>query len=187
MKQKLTFRFAAICGIILLAAASRMLPHPPNFAPISAMALFGAAYFDRRFLAILVPFVATWLSDLFINNVIYAKYYTEFTWFYEGFIWTYGSYLLIGIFGLLMLRKVTTIRIFGTAIGATAIFFLVSNVGCWVGNPIYPQNLSGLLACYAAGLPFLGATLMGDLVYSGILFGSFEWLKIRVPALQKHI
>ncbi len=184
MKQHITVKFSLLCGLIVLAAFSRMLPHPLNFAPLSAMALFGAAYFDRKALALAIPLVATWLSDLFLNNVIYAAYYPKFTWFYEGLLWSYGAYALIGLMGMVMLKRITLIRCLGAALSASAIFFLISNFSCWIGNPVYPQNFSGLLACLAAGLPFLQGTVAGDLVYVSAMFGTYEWMKSKVPALQ---
>ncbi len=78
-------------------------------------------------------------------------------------------------------------RVIAGALSATALFFLVSNFGCWLANPMYGQNISGLLSCYAAGVPFLKGTLFGDLVYSGVLFGSFALMQSQIPALRlKH-
>jgi len=79
--SKLNLCFAVLLAIILLAAFSRIIPHMPNFPPLGAIGLFGAAYFQKKWQAFLVPIAATWLSDLFINNVVYAKYYLNFTWF----------------------------------------------------------------------------------------------------------
>ena len=111
MKEKLNLKFPVLCMLLLLAVASRLIPHPANFAPMGAMALFGSAYFSRKYLAILLPIIATWLSDLFINNVIYAQYYPNFTWFYDGFYWQYGTYVLIGLLGLLIFNKVNLKRV----------------------------------------------------------------------------
>jgi hypothetical protein len=154
-----------------------------NFSPLGAIGLFGAAYFTKKWYAIIIPISATWLSDLFINNVIYAKYYPTFTWFYEGFYWQYGSYLLIAIIGFLIFKKVTVGRVVVGALASSIIFFVVSNFGCWIGNTFYSQSFAGLTTCYAAGIPFLKGTLLGDLCYSGALFGSFELLKIYYPSV----
>ena len=85
-QKKINLRFSVLCAMILLAAFSRITPHMPNFSPLGAIGLFGAAYFAKKWQAFLIPIAATWLSDLFINNVIYAQYYPKFTWFYQGFI-----------------------------------------------------------------------------------------------------
>ena len=173
-----------IVALILAAAISRIIPHPYNFAPISAMALFGAAWFQRRALAIGVPLAATWLSDLLLNNFVYNQHYERFTWLDQGWYWMYGSFALIAVLGMLTLRKVTVPRIIGSSLAASAIFFLVTNFACWPGSAAYAQDLGGLMACYAAGIPFLGGTVLGDLAYSGLLFGSFALLRQQVPALR---
>ena len=181
--QKLNLKFPVLCMLLLLAVASRLIPHPANFAPMGAMALFGSAYFNRKYLALLLPLLATWLSDLFINNVIYVQYYPKFTWFYEGFYWQYGTYVLIGLLGLLIFNKVNLKRVLTGSLVSALVFLIITNFGCWIGSTIYPQNLTGLMECYAMGIPFLKGTLLGDLFYCGILFGSFEFIKVKVPAL----
>ena len=88
MKEKLVLRSGIATIMIFAVAMSRMLPHPPNFTPVGAMALFGAAYFSRKYLAFLIPLLAMWMSDLLLNNLVYAKMYPEF---YQGFhlVWKY--------------------------------------------------------------------------------------------------
>ncbi|TAK54773.1 MAG: hypothetical protein EPO24_12800 [Bacteroidetes bacterium] len=184
MKEKLDIRFTVLVAIILLAAFSRIIPHMPNFSPLGAIGLFGAAHFKKKWQVFLIPLAATWLSDLFINNVIYAQYYPEFTWLYSGFYWQYGSYLLIALSGLFLLKTVSPLRIGGAALTSTAIFFTITNFACWPGNPTYTQNFGGLLTCYAAGIPFLKGTLLGDVCYSVVLFGTFALAKKRFPVLQ---
>ncbi len=185
--SKTTIRYSLLIGLIALAAVSRLIPHPHNFTPVGAIALFGAAYFPKKWAAILVPFMAMWMSDLFLNNVTYARmfpeYYQGFQWF--GSAWVYGAFLLIGLMGMLTLRKVNALRVGGSAIGASLLFFVVTNLGVWLGSNMYPQNLSGLGACFVAAIPFFGNTLLGDLAYSAVLFGVFEWAKSRSPALAQ--
>lgn len=178
---KIYLRLGILATMILLAAFSRIIPHMPNFSPLGAIGLFGAAYFTQKWQAFLIPIAATWLSDLFINNVIYARYYPEFTWFYEGFYWQYGSYLLITLAGLMILKNVNPQRMLAGALCSSAIFFLVSNFGCWSA---YPQTLEGLMACYAAGIPFLKGTVLGDLFYSAALFGAFALAQRQSPVLR---
>ena len=183
-QKKINLRFSVLVLMILLAAFSRIIPHMPNFSPLGAIGLFGAAYFAKKWQAFLIPIAATWLSDLFINNVIYAQYYPKFTWFYQGFYWQYGSYLLIALAGIFVFRKINLQRVIAGALTSTAIFFLVSNFGCWIGSTTYPQNFGGLMTCYAAGIPFLKGTLFGDLFYSGALFGAFALAQKQFPVLR---
>jgi len=166
----------------LLAALTRLIPHPINFAPLAAMALFGGAYFSRRTTAVIVPLTALWISDLVINFSIYGR----IVWIYEGFYWVYGSFILIAGLGYLTLKKVKISRLIFASISASALFFVVSNFGVWYsfGNPNFPSTVEGLLKCYIAGLPYFWNTLAGDLFYTTILFGSFEWAQLRFSKLK---
>jgi len=182
--QKLNLRFAVITLMIILAAASRFMPHPSHFAPIGGMALFGAAYFAKRRWAFIIPIFSMWISDLVLNNVIYGQYFDRFVWFYDGSLFTYGAFALIVLLGMLTLKKVRVPNLIASALGASVIFFIVSNFGAWFGTAMYPKNFSGLLACYAAGIPFFGNTVLGDLVYSAALFSAFELSVRGFPQLQ---
>ncbi len=182
--EKINLRFTLLVAMILLAAFSRIVPHMPNFSPLGAIGLFGAAHFQKRWQAFLIPIAATWLSDLFINNVIYARYYPSFTWFYDGFYWMYGTYALIVLAGIFIFRKVTVQRVIAGSLASTAIFFLVTNFICWPGSKVYSQDLKGLMDCYIAGLPFLKGTFLGDLFYSAVLFGGFALAQKRFPSLR---
>ena len=179
--KKINLQTGALALIVLVAAFSRMMPHMPNFSPLGAIGLFGAAHFGKKWLAFCIPIAATWLSDLFINNVIYGAYYPTFTWFYSGFGWQYASYLLIAGLGFLLYRSnVSVPKVLAGALGSGLIFFLVSNFGVWTSSSVYPQNAGGLLACYAAGVPFYQGTLLGDLFYSTVLFGGYYLLQKQV-------
>lgn len=189
MGNKVQVRAVMMTCMILLAAGSRLIPHMPNFAPMAAMALFGAAHFEKRWQAFLIPILAVWLSDLVLNNVVYAAYYPTFTWFYSGFYWQYGTYLLIALGGLGWLRRITPVRVVGAALGSSLVFFLITNFGCWLGSSFYAQNSAGLMACYAAGLPFLRGTLLGDLFYTVTMFGGYylmarRWTILRPDRIQ---
>ena len=182
--SKLPLRTLAIIALILAAVASRVIPHPYNFSPIAAIALFGAASFHRKGWAIAVPLIAVWISDIWINNFVYNQHYASFTLFDQGWYWMYGTYAAIAIMGILTLRKVTVPRIIGSSLAASVLFFLVTNFACWPGSTLYSQDAAGIMACYAAGLPFFSGTLIGDLAYSGLLFGSFAILQQQIPALR---
>ncbi|HHB52745.1 MAG TPA: hypothetical protein ENK75_06910, partial [Saprospiraceae bacterium] len=94
------FHFGVIVLLIVAAAFSRLIPHPANFAPVGAMALFGAAYISNRALSVLVPIVAMWLSDLFLSNVVYAQYYEGFQWY--GNLWVYAAFAGIAVIGFVL-------------------------------------------------------------------------------------
>lgn len=181
--NQLNLRFGVICAMILAAAMSRLIPHPAGFAAIGGMALFGAAYFSRRIWAFVIPVAAMWISDLLLSNVVYAAYSGDFVWFYSGSLFTYAALALIVVMGSFTLKKVRVTSLVASALGASAIFFLVSNFGTWISTPMYPRDLGGLATCYAAGLPFLRNAVPGDLVYTGVMFGVFEYCVRRFPRL----
>ncbi len=190
-KSSRQFATFIVAAMILLAALSRLLPHPPNFTPVSGMALFGAAYFSRKYLAYLVPFLALWISNLILDNVIYAQYYDGFQWFSQPYVFL--AIVLIALFGSKVLRKINLGRIIGASLGASVIFFLVSNFGAWMHGHTYPLTFEGLMTCYWMAIPFLsnpGAehyfflnSVIGDLFYTGVLFGSFALIRQSFPQL----
>ena len=180
----MNMRFGVIVLLIFLAAMSRLLPHPPNFAPIGAMALFGAAYFTHRYWAFIIPIVSMWISDLILNNVVYGQYFDGFVWFYTGSLFTYGAFALIVLLGIFTLKKVRVPTLVASALGASVIFFVVSNFGVWFLGNMYPKDLGGLMACYIAGIPFFPNTILGDLFYTTVLFGTFALGVRYLPQLQ---
>ena len=178
-------RLPLLLGLIVLAALSRLLPHPPNVSPVAAVALFGAAALPQRWLAVLAPVVAFYLSDLVLNNTLYASYFDGFYWGVS--YWQIGAVALMAVLGLGVLRnrQLTVPRLGGAAVGATAVFFLVSNFGVWAGGAGYPPTAAGLLACYAAGLPFLLNSLLGNLFFVAVLFGLAHQLNLLQTTATK--
>ncbi len=181
-KKNLHLRNEMIAFIIAITALCRLLPHPPNFSPVAAIALFGGIYYSKRYMAYLVPLVSLWLSDILLNY----SYYHQFVLFYDGFYFTYGTFALIVLLSGLLIRKVKVQSMLVASLSASVLFFIVSNFGVWFSTAMYPHTQAGLMACYVAGLPFFSHTLIGDLVYTGLLFGLFEFLQSRVPALQSR-
>ena len=182
--KKVQLRFSLISLLVVLAALSRLIPHPPNVAPIAGMALFGAAYYSKKYWAYLIPIASMWVSDLILNNVVYAQYFDQFVWFYSGSLFTYGAFALIVLLGTVTLKKRNAGRIIFSALGASAIFFIVSNFGVWLSSPLYAKSWEGLAACYVAAIPFLQNTLLGNLGYTAVLFGLFELSLVLFPELR---
>ena len=184
MEKKINLRFIVVVGIILVAALSRLVPHPANFSPIGGMALFGAAYFTNKYWTFIIPIVSMWISDLILNNVVYGEYFNHFVWFYSGSLFAYGAFALIGVMGLFSLKRIGINSVLLSALSASIIFFVVSNFGVWLSSGMYPHPWQGLTACYIAGIPFFGNTILGDLCYSAIMFGAFETASKYVPQLK---
>lgn len=178
-------RIYLLSGFILIAAISRLFPHPTNFTPIGAISIFGAAYFSDKKLAFLLPLLAMFVTDLLVNNLIYGAFYDSFMLFTPGFWYIYGSIALMVVVGMITLKKVTVSRVIGSGLISSILFFLITNAGVWLANPAYPQTIEGLMASYTMGIPFFQYSVLGTLFYSAIMFGAFEYAKTKFPDLQK--
>lgn len=167
-------RLLTLLAAILAAAALRLVPHPPNFSPIGAMALFSGAYLGRRgAVALIAPLGALLLSDLVLG-------------FYSGMATVYFSVALIVIIGWLALKRVSPIRVGAAAVASSVLFFVLTNFGVWLSSGFYPRTMDGLVACYLAAIPFFQNTVAGDLFYAALLFGGFALLERKVPALRSQ-
>lgn len=149
-------------GLILLGVVARLIPHPPNVTPLTAIALFGGTSLPKRW-AILLPLVIVAISDLLIglHDVV------AFTW---------SSLALTGLLGWWIRKRAHAARIAFCAIAGSTIFFLVTNFGVWLvgdGGLMYPKTFQGLWLCYIAALPFYRNALIGDLVFTAAIFGLY--------------
>ena len=168
-------RAALVTGVVIAAAALRIAPHPLNFAPIGALALFGGAYFSSKRAAIVVPMLSLLAGDVFIG-------------FHTLLFYVYASFLVSVALGFWLRHKKSAPRI-GVATLAGAIqFFLVTNFAVWVTSiGSYPKNWGGLVACYAAGVPFFWNTLAGDAFYVALLFGAMALAEKHFPSLRESL
>lgn len=183
--KKLNLQTGILSIIILLAAFTRIMPHPPNFSPMAAIGLFGAAHFAKKWQAFFIPLIGIWVSDLVINNYVYSSSSSNFVWFYSGFYWQYMSYILIIFAGLFIFnRGISLTKTFGGMISSSGIFFLVSNFGVWAGGTMYPKNFGGLITCYAAGVPFIHNTIISDVLFTTVLFGTYYLLQVEYSSLK---
>src|SRR6202163_257539 len=165
-------RTIVIIGIVLAAAALRLAPHPMNFAPIGALALFGGAYFSSKRAALAISLLSLAAGDVFIG-------------FHRLIPYVYASFLVSVAIGFWLRRKRSVPRV-GVAMLAGAIqFFLVTNFAVWVSSTgSYPKTASGLAECYIAGIPFFWNTLAGDAFYVFLLFGSMVLAERKFPSLR---
>jgi hypothetical protein len=172
--RKVWLEPALLFLFILIAAFSRLIPHPYNFSPLGAMGLFGGAYFSRNWQAYLAPLAALFISDLILNNTVYAAFNPGFTLFYDGALYTYGALAITVIIGRFLTGNTKLVPVAVGALAASVIFFIITNAACWPGNTLYTQDFGGFIACMAAGIPFAEGTLAGNLFYAALLFGGFE-------------
>ena len=146
-------------SLILILAFARLIPHPPNFTPIIAVALVSGYFFKNINLSLLILLVAMLLSDLFIG-------------FYENMIFVYVSLLLITFIFHKISNKINFKNLFIYGFTGSVIFFVISNFGVWaLGSPgvydiAYEKNLNGLMQCYTLAIPFFGNTFLSTLIFA---------------------
>lgn len=145
--------------LIGFAVISRLLPHAANIAPIAAVAIFGGAILPRKW-AVALPLAAMVVSDLVIG-------------LHPLVLLTWGSFAVIALASGRWLKNISPGSVVGASIGASLFFYLVTNFGVWLQGQLYSQNLGGLIHCYYNALPFLRNTLVGDLIYTTMLFGIY--------------
>ena len=171
-----------LAGMIVVAALTRLLPHPPNFSPVEAIALFGGAYFASKQWSMVVPLLALLVSDLalgVLHGASYAAYVGGHTF------WSvYACIALSVVLGFGLRGTASSGRVIGYSLAGSVLFFVVTNFAVWLWDPLYPKTGAGLAACYAAAIPFFRWTVLGTLFYSALLFGGFALLRQRVPALR---
>jgi len=146
--------------LITLAVTLRLLPHPANFAPVAAVAIFGGAVLPRR-LAVWTPLLAMVVSDIFIG-------------FYSTILVTWACYALIALASSYWLRKPNLAKGAALILSGSLFFFTVTNFSVWLWGGMYAHTWSGLAECYNMALPFFRNTAMSDLVYTGALFGLYS-------------
>lgn len=172
---------------ILFGAFSRLFTFLPNFSALESLALFGGAYIALRYVAILIPLAAMFLSDLIINNTIARPFFPDhdgLVFFSEYMIWNTIAIVLIVLFGRVFLKKMNLLNGVLGILGATAIFWIISNIGAWLSpRGIFPLTFAGMMENFAFALPFLKNSLLGNFVFGTILFGSYELLTRSYPNL----
>lgn len=150
--------------LVLLGAFSRLLPHPPNFVALGALALFSGARLPRRW-AIFVPLLAMALSDSVLD------FGTGRAALSPGRLTTYAAFAAIVLVGRFARGPAGAPRLAGLSISASSLFFLASNFGVWAFGSLYPKTAAGLALCFAAAVPFFWNTLAADLFGTAALFG----------------
>lgn len=158
-----------ILGLVLIAAGVilRTLPHPDNFTPLTAIALF-AGLLLRPKLALWVPLTAMAASDLFQET--------------HGLFWlTWGSLYLVTLVGMRLRGRMSALPVLAGTLTGTLIFFVLTNLGVWIWQDMYPKTAAGLLECYVMALPFVRNAVAGDLVYATACYAIYRLVATRQP------
>lgn len=170
-KHDFMVRTILVFAIIVLAAALRLAPHPWNFTPVGAIALFSGAMVRDRRLAFLFPLLVMFATDAVIG-------------FNKLSPLVYASFLISVGIGRFLSHKRNVFRIGGATFLGALQFFLITNFGVWAFLTSYPRSGAGLEGCYLAGIPFFWNTLAGDAVYATLLFGSFALAERLAPRIR---
>ena len=161
--------------LVSLGVVCRLLPHPFNFAPIAAVALFAGVYLGLIY-AITLPVIAMVISDIFIG-------------FYSlpMMLAVYGTYVIIGLIGLAVKKYKSVETVLAGSILASVLFFLVTNFAVWQFSSWYAHTSAGLINCFIAALPFFRNTLIGNLFYTTVLFGAYELIIVWVKKKKLQV
>lgn len=173
MKNIFGPRFCLALALLMAGVALRVMPHPWNFTPIGAIALFGGAHFERRSFAVLAPLLTMLIGDAFIG-------------FHSLMLVIYATYALIAVIGMLLRDRRTSVpAIAGSVLLSATLFYLVTNFAVWMTSAMYAKSTAGLVACYVAALPFFGNTLASDALFTALLFGTFAVSERTIPMFAK--
>lgn len=152
--------------LVVIGVVARLLPHPANFTPLGASALFSGAKIGRPW-NYLLPLAALFISDLFLG-------------FHKTVPYVYGSFILITFLGERFASQTKYVgRLAGLAVLSSVLFYLITNFGVWASSTLYPHTLAGLIQSYVMGLPFLRPTLAGDIIYTIGIFGAYQLASVN--------
>ena len=163
-----------VAFLIALNVAARLLPHAPGFLPVAASGLFAARVLSIPVLALLVPILGMILSDAALPGEDWRIQAVGF-----------ADIAIPAIAGMATRRWRGVVPLAATMIPCSVLFFLLSNGAVWAFSGMYPLSLGGLAQCYVAALPFLDKTILGDLFWTGVLFGG-AWLVQHLPTLSRR-
>ena len=172
-KLNKSFNYLVILAVLIaLGVAGRLLPHPPNFTPMAAIALFAGFIFLKRYMAVIAVVVIMLLTDYFAFGYLSAE------WFASKSMWVvYLALLFPIVFKNFLQKKLGLFRVAGAALASSTVFFIATNFAVWAFSPMYEKTLEGLVLCYTMAIPFFQNTVAGDLIWSGVIFGTYFVLR----------
>ncbi|MBT3456993.1 MAG: hypothetical protein HOF63_00585 [Thiotrichales bacterium] len=172
-KLNSSFSYLVILAVLIaLGVAGRLLPHPPNFTPMAAIALFAGFIFVKRYMAIIAVIVTMLLCDYFAFGSLSASWFASKSMFV-----VYLALLFPIIFKNFLQKKLGVLRVTGAALASSSVFFIATNFAVWAFSPMYAKTFEGLVLCYTMAIPFFQNTIAGDLIWSGAIFGAYLALR----------
>lgn len=164
--------------LVLIASLYRIMPGRPfGFAPQIAMALFSGSIINNKKYSFLLPILSMLVSDI-IYEVLFRFHISPIAGFYNGQLVNYMLFAAVTVIGF-RIKKENLLHIATGSIGGATFYFIASNFVVWVGGGLgldnlpYSKTWDGLMACYAAGIPFFKPSLFATLFFSAILFGGY--------------
>jgi len=167
-KTKAHIHWQWIAGLVLLLALSRLIPHPPNFTPLGAMALLAGATVKDFRIAVLIPLAAMILSDMVLG-------------FHSALLFVYAAVVIMVVISRYLLARMSVGRLLVAALSSAVIFFLITNFAAWVSHDMYPRTVNGLWQAYIAGIPFFRNTLLSNVFFTAISFYVLTFLTAAKP------
>ncbi len=158
-------------AIILIAVVTRLIPHLPNFSPVLAIALFSGFFISNKRLAVLIPLTIMLLSDIIIG-------------FHQSMLAVYLCFFLMVLVGFRLSDKINFTKAILATFAGSIVFFLVTNFYFWLFSGMYTMNYAGLVDCYVRAIPFYRNSILGDLAYMGVLYGSYQLFHRYVTSLS---
>jgi len=155
-----------ITGFIILGVLTRIIPHPPNFTAVGAVALFGGAFFSNKKLSFLIPISIMLISDLILG--------------YSMSLAVYISFMIMVCCGFFLKQNQNGLRIINITILGSLIFFIVTNLSVFLTSSLYPKNIIGLIECYTLAIPFFLNTIIGNIIYTLIMFYGFNAIQSKI-------
>jgi uncharacterized protein DUF6580 len=158
--------------IVVVAALARFVPHPANFSPMYAALLFGGAMLPKRD-SLWFPVALVAASDFMLTTLVYRMH---FGWA-ETLDWV--GFAAIVMIGMWLRNRASMRNVLAAALAGPTVFFIISNFAVWLGGTLYPPTAAGLAACFVAALPFFGNSLASGILFTGVLFGGYQYFHKR--------
>ena len=159
-------------GLVGIATLGRLIPHPWNMTPVAAAATFAGVKLGKRF-AVVVPLLAMFIGDTVIGF---------YNW--HMLVVVYASMIVVGLIAYLSRKKEGVAIFLARPIAASVLFFLTTNAAVCFFGTMYEHNGAGLLASYVAGIPFFGRDIAGNLLYTSLFFGAYEYMSQKISSTQ---
>lgn len=157
-------------GLVIIGVLSRFVFHFENFTPVLAITLFAGAYLPKR-QAIIVPLALFIIADALIG-------------FHALIVFTWGSVVLIALIGMNLENKKSWKTTAVASLLSALLFFVITNFGVWLFYDTYAKSFAGLMECYVMAIPYFRNTLVSTFLYSFVLFGSYEFLSVRLKSTR---